>query len=348
MKILILGGTGAMGKYLVSLLNENNNVFVTSRKKIENKGNIIYIQGDAKELYFLNSLLNEKWDAIVDFMVYTSDVFSKRIEILLNATNQYVFISSARVFAASSEAITENSPRLLDVIEDQKYLSTDEYALTKARQENILRDAKLNNWTVIRPYITYSEIRLQLGVLEKEDWLYRTLKGRTIVFSKDIATKLSTLTYGLDVSKAISKIIGKEEALTTEFNITNDQSISWFDVLNIYLEVLENYLGYRPKVFLQDLPDFFKHHTTKYQVIYDRLYDRKFNNSKVSKIIKHKEFIEIEIGLKNCLIEFLKKPTFNLIDWRKEAIKDKTTGEFTSFKEIKKTKDILRYLKYRF
>ena len=314
MKILILGGTGAMGKYLVSLLNENNNVFVTSRKKIENKGNIIYIQGDAKELYFLNSLLNEKWDAIVDFMVYTSDVFSKRIENLLNATNQYVFISSARVYAASSNAITENSPRLLDFIEDEKYLSTDEYALTKARQENILREAKLNNWTVIRPYITYSEIRLQLGVLEKEDWLYRTLKGRTIVFSKDIATKLSTLTYGLDVSKAISKIIGKEEALTTEFNITNDQSISWIEVLNIYLEVLENYLGYRPKVLLQDLPDFFKHHTTKYQVIYDRLYDRKFNNSKISKIIKHKEFIEIEIGLKNCLIEFLKKPTFNLID----------------------------------
>ena len=60
--------------------------------------------------------------------------------------------------------------------------------------------------------------------------------------------------------------------------------------LNIYLEVLENYLGYRPKVLLQDLPDFFKHHTTKYQVIYDRLYDRKFNNSKILNFIKQKEF----------------------------------------------------------
>ena len=72
------------------MINENNNVFVTSRKKIENKGNIIYIQGDAKELYFLNSLLNEKWDAIVDFMVYTSDVFSKRIEILLSRYSLYL------------------------------------------------------------------------------------------------------------------------------------------------------------------------------------------------------------------------------------------------------------------
>jgi nucleoside-diphosphate-sugar epimerase len=348
MKILILGGTGAMGKHLVSLLNKNNIIFVTSRNKMENEGNITYIQGDAKDLNFLNSLLDEKWDAIVDFMVYTTDVFSERIEKLLHATKQYVFISSARVYSASEGYIKENSPRLLDVIEDEKYLSTDEYALTKARQENILREAKLNNWTVIRPYITYSETRLQLGVLEKEDWLYRALKGRTIVFSKDLVTKLTTLTYGLDVSKAISKIIGKEEALANEFHITNRQSIYWKEVLNIYLDVLENSLGHRPKVLLQDLPEFFKHHPAKYQVIYDRLHNRQFDNDKISKFINHDQFIDIERGLKNCLIEFLNKPIFNYIDWRKEAIRDRAAGEFTKFTEIKKTKDILRYFKFRF
>ena len=56
---------------------------------------------------------------------------------------------------------------------DEEYLKTDEYALSKARQEDILHRSGKNNWTVIRPYITYSEIRLQLGVLEKELWLYR-------------------------------------------------------------------------------------------------------------------------------------------------------------------------------
>ena len=40
----------------------------------------------------------------------------------------------------------------------------------------------------------------QLGVLEKELWLYRALNGRTIVFSKDIAEKSTTLTYGYDVA----------------------------------------------------------------------------------------------------------------------------------------------------
>jgi len=349
MKILILGGTGAMGVHLVKLLNNgHNDIYVTSRSYRKSSNNLTYLQGNALEDKFFISLIENQWNVIIDFMVYSTGVFKCRVELLLKASSQYIFLSTARVFANSEMPILEKSFRLLDVSTDKYFLLTDEYSLIKARQEDLLQKSMHKNWTIIRPYITYGEHRLQLGVLEKEDWLYRALKGRTIVFSKDIATKLSTLTYGLDVSKAISKIIGKEEALATEFNITNDQSISWIEVLNIYLEVLENYLGYRPKVLLQDLPDFLKHHTTKYQVIYDRLYDRKFNNSKISKIIKHKEFIEIEIGLKNCLIEFLKKPTYNLIDWRKEAIKDKTTGEFTSFKEIKKTKDILRYLKYRF
>lgn len=54
-----------------------------------------------------------------------------------------------------------------------KILSIDEYAITKAHQENLLINSKNKNWTIIRPYITYSEQRLQLGTFEKEDWLYR-------------------------------------------------------------------------------------------------------------------------------------------------------------------------------
>ena len=70
------------------------------------------------------------------------------------------------------------------MIKDEEYLNTDEYALSKARQENILHEAGCNNWTIISPYITFSETRLQLGVLEKEDWLWRAINGYSIVFQK--------------------------------------------------------------------------------------------------------------------------------------------------------------------
>ena len=93
--------------------------------------------------------------------------------------------------------ITENSPRLLDVVHDIEYLKTDEYALSKARQEDILRKNRNNNWTIIRPYITYSGQRLQLGIYEKEQWLYRALQNKPIVFPEELRNNLTTLTWGV-------------------------------------------------------------------------------------------------------------------------------------------------------
>ena len=53
MEILILGGTGAMGVPLVKLLAKDNKLFVTTRSQKENKGNITYIQGNAKDREYL-------------------------------------------------------------------------------------------------------------------------------------------------------------------------------------------------------------------------------------------------------------------------------------------------------
>ena len=41
-------------------------------------------------------------------------------------------------------------------------------ALQKAREENLLLKSDSRNWTIIRPYITYYDERLQLGVFEKK------------------------------------------------------------------------------------------------------------------------------------------------------------------------------------
>ena len=220
--ILLLGGTGAMGNHLVQILSDDGyEVYVTSRTPRESNLRTTYLLGNAHDDAFLDSLLVlREWDAIVDFMIYNSTEFAHRVNRLLTACKQYVFLSSSRVYADSKEPITENSPRLLDVCTDAEYLLTDEYALSKAREEDILLTSHHKNWTIIRPYITYGEFRLQLGVLEKDYWLYQALHNRTIVFSKDIASKVTTLTYGYDVARGIAAILGKEEALSEIFHIT--------------------------------------------------------------------------------------------------------------------------------
>ena len=349
MKILVLGGTGAMGVDLVKILGERGeNVTVTSRSERKSEfNNVKYVRGDAHDNAFLISLLAEKYDAIVDFMVYNTEEFKEKQDLLLGATDQYIFLSSSRVYADSDTPITEDSQRLLDVTTDSEYLKTDEYALTKARQENLLRESGKTNWTIIRPYITYSNQRLQLGVYEKELWLYRALCDKTTVFPKAIAEKYTTMTLGADVAMGISRLIGNENAMGEAFHITTDKAIKWDDVLAIYKRVFKDVTGKEIKIKYADDPKpIYEAMDNKYQVIYDRLFDRRFDNSKFLRAAGECEFILPEIGLERCLREFLEKPVFRTAS--SFAVMDKLAGERAKLSEISGIKRKCKYLAVRY
>lgn len=344
--ILLLGGTGAMGCHLVEILRDRGfDVFVTSRKKKENKEYVTYLQGNAHDENFLFSCLKERsWNVIVDFMIYNSTEFGKRVSMLLDSCKQYVFLSSSRVYADSDGKITENSPRLLDVCKDENYLKTDEYALSKARQEDILLNSKKKNWTIIRPYITYSEKRFQLGVLEKDYWLYQALHGKTIVFSKDIASKTTTLTYGYDVARGIAAIMDEEKAYGEIFHITVNEHHTWQEIFDLYLQILTKSLGEKPKVLMLDENPRVKIKGHAWQVIYDRYYNRKFDNTKIGQYIDVKNFKPTLEGLESCLKEFMKNPSYNISGWGDFAMFDRITGEWTPLSEIPTIKNKIKYL----
>lgn len=348
MRILLLGGTGAMGVHLATLLSkQENKVFVTTRKDRMNNTGIVYLKGNAHDLSFIEEILQEGWDAVVDFMVYRTEEFAKRVDLLLRYTNQYVYLSSARVFANEDAYITERSPRLLDVSSDADFLKTDGYALTKARQEDILRASGCRNWTIVRPYITFSEIRLQLGVYEKEQWLYRALRGRAIVFSKDIASHYTTLTYGDEVARGIVGLVGNRKALGEDFNIMTAESLTWQEVLDIYVRTIEECTGKRPKVFYTDTSLNLSFKQTQYQVRYCRLFDRKFDNQKIMSTVPGLYFSDSMSALEKCLRTFLEKPVFNLFGGGSEALLDKVSGDLAPFHEFGDFKQYAKYLLLR-
>lgn len=344
--VLLLGGTGAMGNHLVHILrNGDFSVYVTSRGKRKSVENVTYIMGNAHDDAFLDTLLvQNEWDVIVDFMIYGSAEFKHRVGRLLAACKQYVFLSSSRVYADSKKPITESSPRLLDVCHDIDYLKTDEYALSKAREENVLLESEHKNWTIIRPYITYSEIRLQLGVLEKDYWLYQALHDRTIVFSKDIASKTTTLTYGYDVACGIASIIGKDDALGEIFHITVDEHHTWQEIFDMYLRVLEEELGKKPKVLMLDENPRMQIKGHAWQVKYDRYYNRMFDNEKIGKYIDVKTFKPTLAGLEQCLRDFIHHPSYRIKGWGDFAMYDRITGEWTPLSEIPTWKNRIKYL----
>ena len=351
MQVLILGGTGAMGVPLVNLLSKRENIslFVTTRSQKDNTDSVVYIRGNAKEEQFIQTLMNREYDAIVDFMVYDSQMLKKRIDIFLNHTKQYIFFSSSRCYADSKGLICENSPRLVDVCEDKEYLAIDEYGMAKGREENIIRETGKRNWTIIRPYITYNDYRIQLGVYEKEHWLKRALAGKTIVFPKDIAKKRTSLTFGPDVAGIIVELIGNEKAYGEAFHITTEESHTWGEILDFYCNILEKKTGTRPKVKLIDNSLGLQKVWNKWQIKYDRLYDRMFDNSKIKSVIGTYNYKPIFAGLEDCLNRFIDNPKWIPgINVKYEAWCDKQCGEWTPLNNIPGKKMKMKYLIWRF
>lgn len=151
-KILVIGATGAMGVYLIpELLKKGYRVEALALDDMQSDNRMLtYRKGDAKNVAFLSELLKNKYDAIVDFMVYYSpEEFGKYYELFLENTKHYIFLSSYRVYADSKIPIKEDSPRLLDVEKDEAFLTSGDYSIYKAQQEDMLQESgrSLKNMT---------------------------------------------------------------------------------------------------------------------------------------------------------------------------------------------------------
>lgn len=349
-KILILGGTGAIGSPLVSrLVEQHNMVYVTSRSYHENQEHLIWLKGDAHDIPFLKECLSTKYDAIVDFMIYKTEEFNDRIDMLLDATNQYFLTSSCRVFADRDEFIKESSTRLLDSCKKKNYLKTDEYALAKARQENILANKEKKNWTVIRPYITYNDYRLQLGEYEKETWLYRVINGKKVVVSRDLLDTVTTLTCGRDVADYIVSLIGNPDALGQSFNLVSDDFVKWKDVLDIYQSTYKKVTGKDMQVV--EVDSILSLGCLTWRTLYDRLVNRKFDNHKLCSVEGNFEFIPVRTGLEECFTRCLQDTEhLNLKpkNWIFEACMDRATKDKTPLSIIKGKNNKLKYMIYRY
>ncbi|NMM95221.1 NAD-dependent epimerase/dehydratase family protein [Bifidobacterium oedipodis] len=303
MHVLILGGTGAMGTHVSELLTQmGHQVIVTSRRhRVSDNPRLVYRMGDAKNLLFLDGLLSERWDAIIDFMVWSTSDFQERVEKFLKATGQYVFVSSYRVYA-DSPVIREDSPRLLDVIDDQEYLATDEYALAKARCEDMLFKSSKTNWTIVRPAVTYDGSgRFQLAVHESNAWLWRALHHIPVPLPDEILQRQGTMTWGGDVARMIVLLISNSHAIGEAFTVSTAEHQTWQTVADIYTEIVSL------SVVTCSLEKFEQVHGAKYQIRYDRMYDRIIDNSKILAVtgLKQNQLTSIRTGLQTQLRAYL-------------------------------------------
>jgi nucleoside-diphosphate-sugar epimerase len=308
-KILLIAGTGVMGQELIPLLLKTNNyeIYVTSRKSHNSNNSLLkYISFDAlKDFKALKNLINtENFDCIIDFLNYSYEHFVKRCRWILSDKYQYIFLSSARVFA-DLPPIKENTPRLLDYSEDIEFLSTREYALAKAREENELRKYKDKIWTIVRPHITFGPHRLQLCTLEAVKFLNeKAFNGEPIILPYNCMDKNVSMTSGKTVAKMFERLICNSKSYNDDFNLVTSEHHTWKEVMLTYNEILMKFNKKINFVFTEDDEFYLKYYKlAKYQLKYGRMFNRIFNNKKIMEVtgLTSSDIIPFREGLESAL-----------------------------------------------
>lgn len=280
-KVLVIGGTGAMGIYLVpELLNLGYAVDVLSLDAWEsNHPNLRYFVGDAKDLETVSDYLKQGYDGIVDFMIYRRDRFAEWYPKLLDSTSHYIFLSSYRVYANEEHPITEESPRLLDVSDDVDLLTSEDYAIYKAQSEDMLCRSSYRNWTIIRPAITYSARKFKLVTLEMQNTIGRAMVGKKVVLPKTAKDIQATLTWGGDVAKMISAILFNEQAYGETYTVSTAEHMTWGEVAEYYRDLVGMEVVWAEE---EDYMEIVGGSIGAWRMLhYDRLFDRIVDNRKI-------------------------------------------------------------------
>lgn len=298
-KALVLGGTGVMGTYLVNeLLDMGFSVDAAcAHHQISSIENLKYYCGNFSDYHVIREFLYGKhYDVTVDFMTYSTAKFSERFDLLLSSSEQYIFLSSYRVYSDIEIPTKESSPKLLDVTDDIEFLNGDDYSLFKAREENILRNSRFRNWTIVRPSITYSSRRVAFVTLELPLMLRRSKAGKPIYIPQNVWSVQATCTWAGDVARMISKLVHNPAAMCEDFSVCTSEHHTWGEIAAIYNELLGADIH---TVSMQDYVSFFGGNYSKGMLDYDRCVNRIMDNSKILRItdMKQNDLLPLKDGI---------------------------------------------------
>lgn len=307
-RVLIIGGTGTMGRYLCPLLAQKGYEVdaIAGEIKADDNG-VRYHFANAMDNRVLEQFLSRGYDAVVDFMWYREiALYESRYQMFLDNTDHYIALSSYRVYADSPNApLTESSPRLSESLDScDSWRHSTGYAQIKCAMEDLLVGSDGQNWTILRPTVVYCPGRMPLLTWSKGEVALRAYAGKKIVLPREALDKKTTMIWGEDVAKMIGGLMFNPAAKRETYNIATAETLTWGEVLEHY----QRTLGLEAEFC--DTEDFFRIITgdtpsenvlkwAKFILYYDRLYDRSVDNSKVLRDagLKQEDLMPIRKGL---------------------------------------------------
>jgi len=224
MRVLFIGGTGIISSACTRLAVERGiELYLLTRGRSSRPvpEEVTILRGDIRDPDSAGAALGgREFDAVVDWVAFTSRHVEADLELLRGRTGQYVFISSASAYQTppASLPITEST-----VLDNPVW----QYSRDKiACEERLARAQDEENFpcTVVRPSHTY-DCTL---VPPEGGWTVvdRMRRGEPVVVHGD-GSSVWTLTHHRDFARGFVGLLGCDAAIGEAFHITSDEWLTW-------------------------------------------------------------------------------------------------------------------------
>lgn len=304
MDILLLGGTGTLSSAVRDYaFKKGYSVTVFNRGNSNNSlpCGIISIIGDFRNTDGLRRCLtNSNYDVVVDFLSRTKSDIERVFPTFQGKCKQYIFISSACVYQR------DNTGK--KIAEDcAKPNHNWSYSVEKYECEQSLKELSLANsytsYTIVRPYITYDDERIPLGISPVPYHLHRTIIERIKAgkpwFVWDDGHQITTVTHASDFAVAVVGLFMNSKAMNDDFHITGDDCCTQLQIVETIfhkLQIKPNIIHVETDEICRILPEY------RGMLIADRALDAQFDNTKIKSVVPNLNFsTSIEEGIERVL-----------------------------------------------
>lgn len=154
MKILVLGGTSFVGRYLVEAAENNGHevvLFNRGKTNSEVYKHLRHIQGDRRNDAHL--VAEEEWDAVFDTCAYSPQDLQPMLDVLKNKTKTYMFISTISVYDDYKNGRPNESSSTFTQKLESDEVSNATYGPLKVMCEQLVNDTFNEYALIIRPCI---------------------------------------------------------------------------------------------------------------------------------------------------------------------------------------------------
>ncbi|MDG6107840.1 SDR family oxidoreductase [Dactylosporangium aurantiacum] len=324
MKVLFIGGSGIISSACSELaVRRGIDLHVLNRGTSTTRplpDGVTVLRGDIRDPDSARAALaGHTFDAVVDWVAFTTDHVRADIELFRGRTGQYVFISSASAYQTPPARlpVTESSP-----LRNPFW----QYSRDKIACEDLLvrqyRDEGFPA-TIVRPSHTYDRTLVPFD----GGWtaLARMRQGREVVIHGD-GTSLWTLTHHEDFAKGFVPLLGHPRAVGDVFQITSDDVLTW----NQIAEHLAAALGVQAR--LVHVPsDAIAAADPEWGagLLGDKAHSMVFDNSKLRALVPdYVATIPFHVGAREIVAWFDEDPSRQVVDERLDKVMDDLVARY--------------------